>query len=496
MDTGRRTFRLVLAAFLLLHALLAVSLPVSGDEAYYWDCSRHPDWSYFDQPPLVIWAMIPARAVFGETRLAVRAPALLSSLLAGLFLLGLVRRLGGGYREAAWAYAVLHAMPLFFLGSFYTSTDIAMATAYLGAAWAAAALAQGERRAWWGFGVAVGLGFLAKFPVVIVLPALLPALAVPAVRRHLGTPVPWTAGALSVLLTLPVWIWGARHHWDNITFQLAGRHGGGSFGLKYLGEFVGANLLLATPFVAVALVVAWWRGLRRTDPAWRVAVVAAAMPFLFFGLVALRERVGAHWGGPGLVVAAALLALTPFRGRRPLVVSGAVLGVGLCLAAGWVVSNPERLVDLQWSYRGRPHRISTKKLAAVIGNREIAAELLRRRAPGELVASESYTNVHLFAFLSGGRLPTRLAHVKPGKHGLASLYWYTPEELRGRDVLFVTAKRGVDGPLAEIFAEVTEEPPIEIVRGGRVVRSLRTLRCRNLLRPEGVFTRLEGSPGE
>ncbi len=490
MEDARRTFWLLLAGFLLLHVVLAVSLPVSGDEAYYWDCSRHPDWSYFDQPPLVIWAMIPARAVFGDTRLAVRAPAILSGLLAGLFLLGLVRRLGGGYREAAWAYAVLHAMPLFFLGAFYTSTDIAMATAYLGATWAAAALAAGEERAWWGFGVAVGLGFLAKFPVVIVLPALLPALMVPGVRRQLRTPVPWAAGALSLVLTAPVWIWGARHHWDNITFQLAGRHGGGSFGLKYLGEFIGANLLLATPFVAAALAVAWWRGWRRREATWRVAVVATTMPFVFFGLVALRERVGAHWGGPGLVVAAALLAVTRFRWRRGLVVAGAVMGVALCLAAGWVVANPEKLVGLEWSYRGRPHRISTKKLAAVIGNREIMAELERRRAPGELVASESYTNVHLFAFLSKGKLPTRLAHVKPGKHGLASLYWYTPDELRGRDVLFVTVKRGVDEALRETFAEVVEGEPIEIVRGGRVVRSLRTLRCRDLLHPEGVFTRL------
>ncbi|RMF77539.1 MAG: hypothetical protein D6739_12655, partial [Nitrospirae bacterium] len=152
---GSWTARRYLALLLLLaalHALLAAALPVSGDEAYYWDCSRHPDWSYFDQPGLVIWTMIPARAVLGETRLAVRTPAILASFLLGLFLLGLVRRLGGGPREAAWAYLVLHAMPLVFLGSFYASTDIAMTAAYVAAAWAAAALAQGERRAWWGFG--------------------------------------------------------------------------------------------------------------------------------------------------------------------------------------------------------------------------------------------------------------------------------------------------------------------------------------------------------
>ncbi len=495
MQAPRRWFWLVLLAFLVLHVILAVSLPLSGDEAYYWDCSRHLDWSYFDQPPLVIWAMVPFRMVLGETRLAVRGPAVLSSLLAGLFLLGLIRRLGGGEREAAWAYVALHAMPLFFVGAFYTSTDIAMATAYLAATWAAVALAQGERTAWWGFGVAVGLGFLAKFPAVLVLPALLPALWNRSTRRQLRTPAPWLAGALSLVLTMPVWIWGARHGWDNITFQLEGRHQVHSFGLHYILEFLGANLLLATPFIAIALAIAWWRGWRRRDAAWTAALIATAMPFLAFGTVALRERVGAHWGGPGLVVAAALLALTPFRGRRTLLIAGLAMGIGISLAAGWVLANPERLLAVQWSYRGRPARISTKKLAEVIGNREVTERIMERLTPGEMMASESYTKVHLFSFLSGGAMPTRLAHIRGGKHGLASLYWYPPEELRGRDFLFVTSKHGVLEPLRGMFREVEEEEPIEIVRNGEVVRRLRVLRCRDLERPEGVFTRLGGEKG-
>ncbi len=486
---SRRRWWLLLAAALLLHAVLAASLPVSGDEAYYWDCSRHPDWSYFDQPALVIWAMVPFRAVLGETRLAVRAPAILSSLLLGVFLLGLVRRLGGGVREAAWAYAVLHLMPLFFLGSFYTSTDIAMTAAFVAAAWAAVAVAQGERRAWWGFGAAVGLGFLAKFPVVLVLPALLPVLLDPERRRDLTTPVPWAAGALSLLLTAPVWIWGAEHHWDNIAFQLAGRHHGGGPTAKYIAEFLGANLLLATPTLFVAAAAAVALALRSGDPGRRAAALAALGPFAAFGLVALRERVGAHWGGPGLVVAVALLAVTPLRWRRGAVAAGAVLGLVLSAAVVLVALAPERLAAVEWSYRGRPHRISTKKLAAAIGNREIAREAARRRA-GRLVASESYTNVHLLAFLSRGTLPTRLAHVKPGKHGLASLYWYPPETLRGRDFLFVTEKPGVRPALERLFASVRDEPPI-VVRKGPVTRTITVFACDGLLHPEGTFTRLE-----
>jgi 4-amino-4-deoxy-L-arabinose transferase-like glycosyltransferase len=495
MDS-RWLFVAVLVGTTLLHTILAVSLPVSGDEAYYWDCSRHLAWAYFDQPPLVIWAIAPFRAILGETRLAVRAPALIASLLIGAFMLPLVRRMGGGPREASVAYLLLHGTPLFFLGSFYCSTDSIMIAAFLAATVSAVAIAQAERSAWWGVAVAVGLGFLAKFPIVLVLPALLPAVVRGPAWRDLRRPTPYLAGALCLALTTPVWLWGAGHDWANIAFQLTGRHESRGLELQFLVEFLAGNLLLATPTLAAAVVVAWWLGKHRHDPGWMAARIAAATPLAVFAALSLLTRVSPHWSAPGMVVAFAALAMVGFRGRRVLVSLGVAFGLAVSLAAIWVVLSPERLLDAEWSYEGRPHRISTDKLAALLANNEITAAVASARRPHELVASESYSTVHLLAFLSGGTLPTRLAHVKPGKHGLASLYWYSPQSLRGIDVLFVTEKRQVDERLREIFEEVEEEKPIEIVRDGSVVRAMRLLRCRNLLHPEGVFTRLQETTAE
>jgi MFS family permease len=488
-----RFFIAVLLGLAALHVVLAAALPVSGDEAYYWDCSRHAEWSSFDQPKLVIWAMVPFRTASRVSPSTVRAPAIVASLLIGLMLLPLVRRLGGGPRHAGLAYLALHLTPLMFLGSFYASTDIAMAAAYLGATWAAVALAQGERRAWWGFGIAAGLGFLAKFPIVTVLPAVLPAVVRGPARQHLRTATPYLAAALSFLLTLPVWLWAVQHDWDNIRFQLQGRHTGTGVTLRYLGEYLGAIALLLTPFLLAAFAVAWWRSRRPARPDWLAARVAVATPLLLFAAIGLRTRVSPHWGTTGVMVAAALLVLVAFRGRTALVACGAVLGLGLSLAAVAIVLSPERLLGVEWSYRGQPNRISTGALAELVGNREIVDRLEALRRPDELVASESYSDVHLYAFLSGGRLPTRLANIRGGKHGLASLYWYRPEELAGRDMLFVTDREGQEKVLRGLFGEVRAEPPIEIVRGGDVVRTVLLYRCRNLLRPEGAFTRLSAN---
>jgi hypothetical protein len=475
----------------LLHMALAAALPLSGDEAYYWDCSRHPDWSYFDQPPLVIWGMIPFRAVLGETTLAVRMPAIVASLAIGLLLVPIARRFGGGYREAAAALVILHLTPAFFAGSFYASTDIGMIACYAAATVAAAAVAEGDARGWWGFGLAIGLGFLAKFPAVLALAAIGAALvASAAARAHLRRPTPWVAALVSAAVTAPVWIWGALHRWDNIRFQLAGRHTADPEPLQQILDLVLGVLAMLTPFLAVAMVVAWFRSRRADDPGRFVIRAAAAVPAVVFGALAVRTEIAPHWVLPGVVPAAAMLATTEFRWRRGLVVAGGVMGIALSLAMVAIVRSPERLLGVEWSYAGQPRRISTSALSALIGTDDIVREVERRLRPGELVASESYSVVHEFAFRSKGRLPTRLANVNRGSHGLASLYWFAPDDLVGSDVLFVTKREGFDDRLAELFAEVVEEPPIVVRLDGEPVRRMRVLRCRDLRRPDGGFSAL------
>lgn len=488
----RRLFYAMLAAFTLLRMVVAALAPLSGDEAYYWSCSRNFDWSYFDQPPLVIWLMIPFRAILGETSLAVRMPAILASLAIGLMLPPLVKRLGGGLREATTSYLWMSAMPFFIIGSFYASTDILMAAFFVATTWAAVAIAQGERRAWWGFGAAIGLAFLSKFPGVLVLPAILGALTAPSARKDLKTPVPWLAGMLAFAITAPVWIWGAQNQWANFEFQLSGRHEVQAVTAKYIGEFIGANLLLATPFLAVAFLPAWWRAVRRRDPAWLTVAVAAAAPFVIFGFVALRERIGAHWGAPGLLLLVVLFAVQHGeRPRRKLAIASGAFGGIIGAAAITIAIFPGLVLDRDWTYPGRPNRISTKSLAAALGNDELLARVEAVRRPDELVACESYTVVHILGFLSKGTLPIVLGDVAGGDHGLASLYWMTPEELRGKDVLFVSKHKYSPEPeLRKRFAQVEELPPIDLERNGELVRRFAVFRCTNLLKPEGAFTRV------
>jgi 4-amino-4-deoxy-L-arabinose transferase-like glycosyltransferase len=478
----RRRYLLVLALGTLLHVALAVSLPLSGDEVYYWDCSRHAEWSSFDQPKLVIWGIGAARQLFGDTRLAVRFPSLVSSLAIGVVLLPLMRRLGGGLREATLGYALLHAVPVFYALAFYSCTDTTMWALYLAALWAAVAIAQGEERAWWGFGLAIGLGFLAKFPAVLAVGAIGGALSSVEARSHLRRPAPWLAALLAFALTTPVWIWAVQHDWDNILFQLAGRHGESGFGIEYLAAYLGGVLGLGSPPLVVAFALAWVVAWRTGDPAWRALAGGAAATFFVFLLVALRSESNAHWAGPTLVASVVPAVLLDYRWKRGLLKSGIVVGVVVALLATGLALGRSALLEID--------RLPKKEIVKMFGNDEIAAEVERRLAAGELAATERYSAVHDVAFRTGGRVPTRLALLRGGSHGLASLYWYSPDELRDRDVLLFTERDGMGELLAPRCASIEELEPWSYVRDGVELRRYRFYRCRDLLHPEDVFTRL------
>lgn len=494
----RRRYLLISGLLLVVHALIAAAVIVSGDEAYYWDASRHAELSYFDQPGLVIWLVAAGRMLFGNIPLAVRLPALLSTIGFALVLPHLVRRLGGTLRQAGSIMLLAHAMPIVFLGLSYTSTDVAMAIAYLAVVLGSMVIADGDRRGWWLVGVASGLGFLAKFPVVVALATVPVALLSPPARRDLRTPTPWMAAGLSIALTLPVWLWELQYDFAGIRFQLLGRQEESGWHLRFLLEFLGGSLLLASPLLVVVLVRAVIRGRPRDGGmAWRIAITGALAPFVFFGLISLRSQVAPHWGGPGLILLTVMGGLCAAPSSRWLRVASG-LGVCISLTVLSVALYPTWLPQLGIATADSD---SPSPLIRVVEQRALTAELERqvdewhRQLEGKaqpLVASDSYSWTHTVGLLSDGRLNSRLAFLSggPGSHGLASLYWYSPDELRGRDVLVFSQKSRLGEKLEPLCESVAPLPAYRWDGGVLGTLEISMWRCANLLKPEGVFTRL------
>mgnify|MGYP001816047551 CR=1 FL=1 len=372
----------------------------------------------------------------------------------------------------------------------YVSTDIAMAACFVGAAWAAVTIAQDDRRGWWGFGLAAGLGFLAKFPMVAVLIGVRRLLAMPHVRAHLRTATPWLAGAMSLGLTAPVWIWGARHDWANVTFQTGRVPDTAWITYRFLLEFVAANLALSS-FVGIAFAVAWWRSRSRTEPGWVAFRWVAGASFVLFALFALRGRVAAHWGAPTLVLSALMLAFHRFRGWKLWTFAGGVASVTVLAVVLAISAAPASFIARCRLADGGPlAAVPSEKLEPMVGYAETVEAVAPLLGPGDLVASESYSMVHLVAFASGGSLPVHLADVNRGIHGLAALYWLPPERFEGVDLVFVTSRPETRAALEEMCREVHDLPPVEVRARGVLVRTITLFRCEQARPGPGVMSRL------
>jgi 4-amino-4-deoxy-L-arabinose transferase-like glycosyltransferase len=435
----------------LIHLPMLGVLPVSGDEAYYWQCARHPDWSYFDQPALMIALIGGSTRLFGISEWATRLPALLVGLAILLALLGIGRRLFKDTRGPCWAMMGLLATPLFSLGSMYGSTDILLCLFVLVVpALVAVAILEDRPRLWIAAGFLGGLGGLAKLTAVLYLPPLLPlALLHPAGRRHLRGWEPYAGALLGVLAVSPNLIWGALHHMDNITFQLVDRHVRSPFTLRWLGEFLVPQFFLVSPLLFPLLLTGLTVETRR---AWRerdLATLSLALPadffFVFFTLVALRTTSAPHWAAPAVVGGALVTARWVVRrweewrpAARRLTVASLLLGLGLSISLHLILLGPEK-IPRGWSYN---HRVTSDALINVRGWSELAEHL--RSLEGDSfdpsrdpIVCDSYTTASLIAFYSQGRYDPMLLASAWGGHGLAYLYWQDPSRWVGRPALYV-----------------------------------------------------------
>jgi hypothetical protein len=99
--------------------------------------------------------------------------------------------------------------------------------------------------------------------------------------------------------------------------------------------------------------------------------------------------------------------------------------------------------------------------------------------PGAFVFSDEYKISSEISFHSPNHEETCMSEIIGGS-GFQYRFWTKPGELVGRNAVFATDNRNVDGTLARLksyFADVRPEPPLEIVYGGRVFRAFRLYRC-------------------
>jgi 4-amino-4-deoxy-L-arabinose transferase-like glycosyltransferase len=450
-------------------------LDLSPDEAHYWEWSRRLDLSYYSKGPLVAYLIAGLTAVFGTSVFGIRLGAIGLSIVGAWALYRLGRELFERPEPGALAVIGLQITPLVWAGSLLTTIDAPFVVIWTLGLWAAhRALTGGRTGAWLLLGLAVGVGTLAKYAMLFALPGLLLYLWLAPERRpalRSGGPV---LAALAALVTLaPVLIWNARTGWVSAR-HVASQGQGNGVSLEHFVEFVGSQLLVLTPVVAILLGWGLWVGVReglgRRQEPYRFLLAFAGPVLAAYLAVSFQGKVQANWpvaAYPPLALATAGLLMERRAGRTAaarraqmrILVAAAAVALGVS-ALGHVV---DRLV---------PRRLDpTARLRgwAELG-RNVRMTLDRMPDPGRtFLASNRYQVTSELAFYTPGAPPAYNFNL--GRRLNQYDFWESPDSRLGWDAVYVEeGAHPLDGRIEAAFDGV--DPPIvlEITRGDRVIR--------------------------
>jgi hypothetical protein len=257
----------------VLQMALSGRYGVFRDEMYYVACGEHLAFGYVDHAPLVAWVARLSHLVFGAWVPGLRLVPALCAAAAVLVTAELARALRGGTYAQLLA-AVCVAVTPEFLGTCHVYSMNAMLLVLwpLAALFCVRALMDGQPRAWIGFGVACGLGLLAKHSTLFFGAGVFAGLVATSHRKALTGRGPWIGAGIALLLLAPNVAWEQLHGWPTLEFM----HNAQTKKMVHfgLGAFLRAEIDDMLPFTLPI----WAGGL-----GW-LLVAKQARPFQFLGV--------------------------------------------------------------------------------------------------------------------------------------------------------------------------------------------------------------------
>jgi len=316
----KRMAAAVVVAFAIIRGVIAFSMELGVDEAYYWFYSQDIKWTYFDHPPLVaIWIRI-------------FTANLLLQDIEGFIRLGSVV----GCAISSWAIfqtcTAIHSAKAGLFGvclynaSFYVVVttgifimpDTPQMVFYTIALWTITQITKDEKNwiAWITFGVAAGLCIMSKVYGAFLWFGL--GLFVLLKKREwLSQPRIYVAALLTAVVASPILLWNIQH--DFLMFRFHTNRFAGNESMLDLIEFLREalqQLLYNNPVNVMLIVVALIAYLKgdktkelQHDALSILNFIALPLALLLLGLALFRDLTLPHWSGQSYVALIPLAAI-------------------------------------------------------------------------------------------------------------------------------------------------------------------------------------------
>lgn len=468
---GIAVLQVAVAYFVILRIVYGVFVPPNGDEAYYWLWGGHLQLSYYDHAPMVGWTSAIARQLLGWSPAALHLPAFVTFLVLawalrrasrwlapadpdGFFWLGLALFCASPLLNALTSlnypdhllicFAALALLGLgHFLNGVFEGTE-RPADLYLGALF-------------------LGLAGLSKYSAVFIPAGLVVVMiAAPKLRRLFRSPHLYAAGALTFLITLPVYIWNAANRFATVELHAVERlEQAAAFTPLLLVRVIVLSMLMLSPFIIWAF--ARFLFTRPAEPRQTGLILLGRGTALISTLLllplaawgALADQVSPHW---------LVLSFLPFLLVAPFYLRSRWL-IGLHIGWGVLINTAAVLYYVLAPLPTEMLGINDYEAARTFGYEQLAPAIDALAAEHDVVA----------VYAHGYPLLARLAFGRGSDAGLTDfggridrLTGQAPgPEAAGKDVLLV----GNPARLAGRFDNVEELPPVVVQRFGRPIAS-------------------------
>ncbi|MDD1621901.1 MAG: glycosyltransferase family 39 protein [Methylococcaceae bacterium] len=316
---------LVLAVLFVLRGgfLLVNGLDLVGDESYYWDWSRQPDWCYYSKPPMAAWLIGAFTWLLGDYTFTVRLPAVVLGTIFLWFFHATIQAFYGR-RAAAFGLLLILATPINVLANFLMTIDPPLYCFWIMSLYyLRRALFDQDSKAWLWAGCASAAALLTK-QVALALPAMLLVFLLLDRQRRGLLKREFLIYLLPVIAAaVPILLWNLQHDW--VMFGHSKSHFGSHEAvdtirhLQHARDFFLYQILLVSPVIFVLVVIVGFQG------AFHFKRLAAEQRFLWLM-------------GPVLLLGVLLLSfLQKAQGNWPMpfYFTGLILLAGNWLAGAW-----------------------------------------------------------------------------------------------------------------------------------------------------------------
>jgi len=300
-------FIALIGCLLLTNAWLAITLPLTADEAHYALYAKYLDWSYFDHPPMVGWLQS-ITLQFGESNVLLR---ILPWLLGGTIYvtLWLITKHWYNERQAIIVAFIFITSPLAKLLTIIWLPELPLLMSGIGVLFfTRRALIADKFRDYIGLGICLGLAGLSKYTAVTLAVSVIGIFYFEGSLRRLFMPKMWLTGMVAAFMITPILYWNWSHDWVSFSYQI--NHGTGNEKTDWMNvlRMQLGQLIAYGPFIYGLLWLVLISPISRRTQEDRILLWFSVPILALFSLAALKGRTLPHWTLLGIVFLLPLIA--------------------------------------------------------------------------------------------------------------------------------------------------------------------------------------------